>query len=95
MKRISLHLALAIVICTTALVWINHTAKADMAVPPAPNGVSIESEGYTTNVRMMAETVTMDVASYSLDSEGLATVTAIFNMRNLGQTEERMNARFP
>jgi len=58
-------------------------ARADIAPDEPPYGTNPEPGTETTNVRMMAETVLMDVTgSYAAD------VTASFTMRNLGETEE-------
>jgi len=88
-------LALAAVICIASLAWVSRPARADIAPPQPPQGVSVEPGSETTNVRMVSETVTMTVASYSVYPSGLANVKAIFHMRNLGDTVEQMNVRFP
>ncbi|MDR3573422.1 MAG: hypothetical protein P4L50_06165 [Anaerolineaceae bacterium] len=68
---------------------------ADVAPPQPPEGSNISPGADTTNVRMMAETVHIDVASSSDYREGQAGVRADFEMRNLGQSEEKMSVTFP
>lgn len=51
--------------------------------------------GNATNVRMLAETVLMDVNPYNSNLDGYMQVTATFTMTNLGDAEEQMLVRFP
>jgi len=70
--------------------------RADVAPPYYPPGSNPQPGVETTQVRMMAETVTIEVQKdITPDSLGWAQVTADFTMRNLGTAEERMAARFP
>ena len=71
-------------------------ARADMAPPAHPPGSSLEPGAETTQVRMLAETVLIEVqASAPQGSLGQAHVTADFTLRNLGTESETMAARFP
>ncbi len=72
-----------------------HSVQADIAPPKAPAGSNIDSGEESTNVQMVAETVTIEIPSTSKHETGQATVTAVFQMRNLGDIEERMDVRFP
>lgn len=84
-----------ILICLLTVLALPVPAWADVAPPLPPNGSNIEPGSETTSVRMMAGTVTIEVASQSKYQTGSAAVTAVFHMRNLSQTEERMDVRFP
>ena len=44
---------------------------------------------------MQAETVLIDLPSSSIYDNWQAAVTAVFTMRNLGNSAESMNVRFP
>jgi len=71
-------------------------ALADMAPPYNPPGSNLQPGTSTTQVRMMAETVLIDVKNDTTpNSLGSASVTADFTMRNLGSQDESMAARFP
>jgi hypothetical protein len=71
-------------------------AAADIAPPARPPGANLVPGSETTQVRMEAETVVLDVQrKSSRGGEGEAKVTADFMMHNLGQVEERMEVRFP
>jgi hypothetical protein len=69
------------------------TVLADVAPPIYPPGSNLEPGSEITQVRMVAETVLIDVKAD--DGRGHARVTADFNMRNLGTTSENMAVRFP
>ena len=71
-------------------------ALADVAPPQQPPGAAILPGSQTTQVRMLAETVTLTVLSKP-DARylGQAKTEAVFTMRNLGSAEEKMQARFP
>jgi tetratricopeptide (TPR) repeat protein len=72
------------------------TARADMAPPQLPPGTNIVPGTIPTQVRMVAETVTLTVsAKPSADYLGQAATEAVFTMRNLGTQTETMEARFP
>ncbi|HUH98833.1 MAG TPA: hypothetical protein VLZ89_15840 [Anaerolineales bacterium] len=71
-------------------------ALADVAPPANPPGSNLQPGTETTQVRMMAESVLIDVKNdTSANSLGSAAVTADFTMRNLGSNDESMAARFP
>jgi hypothetical protein len=71
-------------------------ARADVAPPANPPGSNLQPGTSTTQVRMMAETVLIDVKNDTTpNSLGSAAVTADFTMRNLGSSDESMAARFP
>lgn len=67
---------------------------ADIAPPDPPYGSNPEP-GSVTRVRMVSETVTLEVDADSPYDEGLAKVTAVFQMRNLGNVQEKLTVRFP
>lgn len=70
-------------------------ARADIAPPPPPEGANITPGEETTQVRMLAETVIITAANTKFDQPPSATVSANFTMRNLGEAQEQMEARFP
>lgn len=65
---------------------------ADAAPPEPPAGSDPEPGRGLTNVRMMSETVFVEI---SADGKGNSKVTATFTMRNIGDTDEQMEVRFP
>lgn len=68
--------------------------QADVSPPGPPSGTNPVPDGENTNVRMVSETVLVEIdADSSLD--GLGKVTATFTMRNLGNIDEQMEVRFP
>jgi len=69
-------------------------ARADVAPPESPPGVVILPGVETTQVRMVSEIVTLAVISNN-EPGGKAKTTAEFLMKNLGQADEKMEARFP
>ena len=69
--------------------------RADVAPPAPPQGSGITPGSDTTSVRMLAEKVVIEVAGKNYHPTGDAVITADFQMRNLGQAEEKMNVRFP
>lgn len=77
-------------------------ALADVAPPDQAPGSSISPAG-TTQVRMLAERVVIDIRASEpnddsrnlADDRAAAQVSATFLMRNLGQTDETMAVRFP
>jgi len=72
------------------------TAHADVAPPQEPPGTNIVPGTVPTQVRMVAETVTLTVLEKpSADYLGQAATEAVFTMRNLGTETETMEARFP
>jgi tetratricopeptide (TPR) repeat protein len=85
-------ISLALLVCLLLPV----SARADVAPPESPPGVTLLPGAETTQVRMMAETVTMTVlATPSAGSLAQAKTEAVFTMRNLGAQAETMDARFP
>ena len=69
---------------------------ADIAPPESPPGSNLSPGSKSTQVRMEAETVILDVLSQSQSSWiGQARVTATFRMRNQGSSAETMQVRFP
>jgi tetratricopeptide (TPR) repeat protein len=92
MKRISL----ALLTPTLILFAFPSTVLADVAPPINPPGSNPQPGSEITQVRMMAETVLVDVQSDATPgSLGRARVTADFTMRNLGAASESMAVRFP
>jgi hypothetical protein len=69
---------------------------ADVAPPEAPPGTNLIPGNETTQVRMVAETVTLTISKDPAHSqEAIAKTEAVFTMRNLGTAEENMQVRFP
>ena len=87
MKRLTL------ILLTCILLVVPSTVFADVAPPINPPGVNPQPGSESTQVRMVAETVNIKVVDDGY--LGRARVTADFTMRNLGNVEERMAARFP
>ena len=72
------------------------SAHADIAPPDSPPGVNLLPGAETTRVRMVAETVVLDVQPKSSQGgQGEARVQADFQMRNLGDSDEALEVRFP
>jgi hypothetical protein len=61
---------------------------ADIAAPPPPVGSDLSPGNSITNVRMVSETVTLDISGDASHPFGEAVVNARFNMRNLRDTPE-------
>ncbi|MBI3167723.1 MAG: hypothetical protein HYZ22_04545 [Chloroflexi bacterium] len=75
---------------------IPHAAHADVAPPETVPGSNLNPGVESTQVRMVAETVTLTVSQDPADENGaVAKTEAVFTMRNLGTAEEKMNVRFP
>jgi tetratricopeptide (TPR) repeat protein len=73
-----------------------HIAKADVAPPEQPPGANPHPGVETTQVRMVAEKVLIDILENSpQDCLGQAHVSAEFQMRNLGDEPEVLMVRFP
>lgn len=85
-----------LVIVFSLLAALPTPVHADIAPPEQPPGSNPQPGAETTQVRMVSETVTMDILSMvPSGSLGQALVTASFTMRNLGSSEEKMAVRFP
>ena len=70
--------------------------RADIAPPQNPPGSNLDPGSEVTQVRMLAETVLVDVQKdIKYGSLGRAHVTADFTMQNLGTESERLAVRFP
>lgn len=79
-----------------ALFLPSRAVRADVAPPEAPPGTTLLPGEATTQVRMVAETVTLTISEDPADAENaIAKTEAIFTMRNLGAAEEKMAVRFP
>jgi hypothetical protein len=90
MKRILPAIVLAVILAFPS------AAHADIAPPAQPPGSSLQPGSESTQVRMLAETILIEVMPGATDkSLGQAHVTAGFTMHNLGTTAEAMAARFP
>ncbi len=90
MKRLAFTLLILFVFAFPSPVF------ADVAPPYNPPGTNLEPGSEITQVRMVAETVLIDVQDDSTPSSlGSARVTADFTMRNLGSDSESMAVRFP
>ena len=74
----------------------NRSAYADVAPPETVPGSNINPESESTQVRMVAESVTLTISEDLTDENGaVAETRAVFTMRNLGTVEESMAVRFP
>lgn len=72
------------------------SARADVAPPAGPPGANPGPGWEPTQVRMIDETVLIDVfGTTPAGSPGRARITADFTMRNLGTQAESMAVRFP
>ena len=84
------------VIAVLCLLSPPRDARADVAPPESPPGSNLLPGNEGTQVRMMSETVIFDVLEKSASKwPGQAKVNAQFQMRNLGNNLEQMEARFP
>jgi hypothetical protein len=93
MKRVFRIVAVVVVMIALC---VPTDALADVAPPAQPPGFNPEPGSEVTQVRMVAETVLIEVQPGALaDSLGQAKVTADFTMRNLGSGSESMAVRFP
>ncbi|MCB0120495.1 MAG: hypothetical protein KDD72_15780, partial [Anaerolineales bacterium] len=71
-------------------------AHADVAPPETVPGSNLNPGDESTQVRMAAETVTLTISENPADPQtAIARTDAVFTMRNLGSTEEKMQVRFP
>lgn len=88
--------SLLVITMVLVLLIFPSNALADIAPPAQPPGANPQPGAEGTNVRMVAETVTIAIQKDSPDgSLGIAEVTAIFTMQNLGEQAESMAVRFP
>jgi hypothetical protein len=87
MKRLS---AILLAVILTLGIWFS--VQADIAPPQNPPGSNLEPENETTQVRMVAETVVVDVLQADPPK---AKFTADFTMLNLGNQTENLAVRFP
>lgn len=72
------------------------SARADVAPPETVPGSNLNPGVESTQVRMVAETVTLTVSQNPVDkNRAIAKTEAVFTMRNLGTAEEKMDVRFP
>ena len=71
---------------------LSSAVSADIAPPQQPPGFNPEPGNEVTQVRMLAETVTIDVLAVDPPQ---AHFSAEFTMRNLGDNTETMAVRFP
>lgn len=84
------------ILAATAIAWPRETVRADIAPPKTPPGSTLLPEDEGTAVRMVAETVTLEVSADPQNaSRAIARTRAVFTMRNLGHVDETMAARFP
>jgi tetratricopeptide (TPR) repeat protein len=73
----------------------NSFVLADVAPPEPPSGADPVPGAEITNVRMVAETVLIDIDADSPLDNGNGKVTATFTMHNMGDVNEQMDVRFP
>lgn len=71
------------------------SVRADAAPPEAPPGTTLLPGESITQVRMVAETVTLTISKNPSNLNAIAKTEAVFTMRNLGTVEEKMAVRFP
>jgi tetratricopeptide (TPR) repeat protein len=85
-----------LIILVLLMVCFSQPTKADIAPPEQPAGGNPAPDLETTQVRMVAETVLIEVISATPSgSLGKARVTASFTMQNLGTQDENLQVRFP
>ncbi len=95
MKRMLKFLA-AVVLALGVIMPVPRMVRADVAPPEAPPGSTLLPGSETTQVRMLAETVTLEVSVDPANAQGaVAKTTAQFSMRNLGSETEPLQVRFP
>ena len=86
----------ATLVLVLAVLAVPSSVRADIAPPSHPPGANLEPGAESTEVRMVAETVLIEIIPnndpYNL---GQAKVTANFTMRNLGSATEKLAVRFP
>jgi tetratricopeptide (TPR) repeat protein len=78
------------------LLTLTNAGRADVAPPGMPPGANLQPGEESTQVRMVAENVLIDVQENAINGIlGTAHVTAVFKMLNLGEEIENMAVRFP
>jgi hypothetical protein len=86
----------AFVLSIIILFAVPSSVLADIAPPQNPPGSNLDPGSEVTQVRMLAETVLVDLQKdITPGSLGHAHVTADFTMQNLGSESERLAVRFP
>ena len=86
----------AVVLLVLLLGLPQRQALADIAPPKMPPGTTLVPGQEQTQVRMMAETVTLAISKDPAHPDAaIARTDAVFTMRNLGGVEEHMAVRFP
>lgn len=87
---------MAIVLAVFVLFLVTGVVFADVAPPEKPPGSSLHPGSEVTQVRMLAETVLIDVQAENPEGTlGVARVNAEFQMRNLSSEAETLMVRFP
>jgi len=93
MRKISGFLTMFVLLVS---VFPQSAARADVAPPESPPGTNPVPGNESTQVRMVAETVTLTISADPADAHNaIAKTHAVFTMHNLGAQEEKMQARFP
>ncbi len=88
--------AILAILLVGALAAPQQSAQADIAPPKMPPGTTLLPGQEQTQVRMMAETVTLAVSTDPAHPDGsIARTDAVFTMRNLGSIQENLAVRFP
>ncbi len=97
MKKTRIGLVCFIVICGIAMLTPDTVYAMDVAPPDWTPGANPEPGAETTQVRMEAETVILDIQPRPRTERHPAwtKVSAEFTLRNLGTTAEKMAVRFP
>jgi hypothetical protein len=85
----SLSVLLLAVLCLLA---VSSVSQADVAPPQQPPGFNPEPGSEITQVRMLAESVAIDVLAVE---PARAHASAVFTMHNLGSETENLAVRFP
>jgi hypothetical protein len=94
-KKVSSRFTFIVILILVSFLFPS-SARADIAPPEQPPGANLFPESTVTRVRMVAETVLIDVAlNAPSGSLGRAQVTADFTMQNVGEESETMAVRFP
>lgn len=93
MKKTAFLLALLLLVFS---MFPRSSASADAAPPEAPPGTNLLPGESITQVRMVAETVTLTISKHPINPQrAIAKTEAVFTMRNLGTEAETMAVRFP